>query len=40
MHQFNLVVGNNLISNNHMVQTSSGEGQDVPSVIRAHIANR
>jgi hypothetical protein len=40
MYQFNLLVGNNLLSNNQMVQTRSGEGQDVPPVARAHIANR
>jgi hypothetical protein len=40
MHQFNLLVRNNLLSNNQMVQTRSGEGQGVPPVIRAHIANR
>jgi hypothetical protein len=40
MHQFNLLVRNNLLSNNQMVQTRSGEGQDVPPVVRAHIANR
>jgi hypothetical protein len=39
MHQFNLI-GNNLLSNNRMVQTRSGEDQDVPSIVRAHIANR
>jgi hypothetical protein len=39
MHQFNVLVRNNLLFNNQMVQTRS-EGQDVPPVIRAHIANR
>jgi hypothetical protein len=40
MHQFNLFVGNNLLSNNQMVQTRSEEVQDILPVICAHIANR
>jgi hypothetical protein len=40
MHQFNLLVGNNLLYNNQMVQTRSGEGQDVPLVVRTYIAIR
>jgi hypothetical protein len=35
-----LLVGNNLLSNNQMVQTRSGEGQDVPPAVHANIANR
>jgi hypothetical protein len=27
-------------SNNHVVNTRSGGGQDIPPVVRAHIANQ
>jgi hypothetical protein len=29
-----------LFSNNQMVSTRSGEGQDIPPVVRTHIANQ
>jgi hypothetical protein len=29
-----------LFSNNQKVSTSSGEGQDIPPVVRTHIANQ
>jgi hypothetical protein len=40
MHQFNLLVGNKLLSNNEMVQTRSREGQNIPPAVCAHIAIR
>ena len=39
MYQFDILIWNNF-SNDQMVNTRSGGGQDIPPVIRAHVAKQ